>query len=78
MFPSIYSLRPALGVPVESGTYFKKVFECVINKCCSGYWDPLLIECIINKCYSGCWDPLLTLFTYFVGIFLLVYPNQDS
>ena len=42
---SYYSLRPALEVPVESDTCFKKVFKCVINKCCSGCWDPLFIEC---------------------------------
>ena len=59
---NFYSLRLALGVPVESGTCFKKMFECVINKYCIGCWDPLLIECVINKSCSGCWDPLLTLF----------------
>ena len=41
----IYSIRPALRVPVESDTYFKKkVFECVIYKYCSKCWDTLLIE----------------------------------
>ena len=47
-----------------------KVFECIINKYCSGCQDPLLIECVINKYYSVCWTYFKHFFTYFVLFFI--------